>query len=176
MQSIVDIVEEFNGALTIEGAKKYSIAQTVNRGKDKLPALIDREGKAEYIGIDDRNAISWYHKANSMRSRLVASQGYGRSAGSQVNTYEMSMIVFVNRKLFSKYPDEVVQLIQVLTPETINKSIRISFNTTILNDQQVYSQEYLSDTYRLGPEHNLLQINYTLEATLKKKCLNTCSD
>lgn len=175
MRSIADIVKDINEAINIDEAKKFGLAQTYLRAKEKLPGTVTRDGKTEYVGFDDKYKISWYHKVNSLTTRVQANSGFGRTAGKQINSFAMSMIVFLNRKRLNKYADEIVALIQALTPETIKQSIRISFNTTILNDQQVYAQEYVSETYRLGPEHNLFQINYTLEVDLNKDCFNTCS-
>ncbi len=92
----------------------------------------------------------------------------------------MSSIVFLNRRKVNLYADELFTVIQSQFPQSVvlepYASITISFNNVILNDMQVYAQEYLSDTYRLTAEHNLFQINYTVEAAFSKDCFNTCPE
>lgn len=181
MRSIHDIVLTINESLQLGAhVSLFGIATSVIDGNDeKLPAVLKRDGEADYVGIDDRDSIRLYHKVNSVSCSLKASEGYGRSAGAQVNTYAMVMIVFLNRKRRDLYADELFAIIQSQFPEKINlppyASINIRFNSAILNDQQVYSQEYSSERFQLGPEHNLFQIQYSVEATFLKGCFNTDS-
>ena len=175
MPSIADIVEIINDHIDVEGAKKYGLAQTLVREKDRLPALVKMDGSTEYVGIDDKNKVSWYHKVNSLTKRQIPAQGYGRKPAGKASVFAMSMIVFINRKRINKYADEVVEIIEDKTPDIINQSIRITYNSVNLNDLQVYSQEYLASTYRLAPEHSLFQINYTVEVS-SRGCFNTCLD
>lgn len=179
MHSVHDIVNELNKTLNLPGDSDiHGIGQTVLRKNDKLPAIIKRNGEAVYVGIDDQFSIRIYHKVNSMDT-VYKTKGYGDSAGSITNTYLLSLVVFMNRKKIGQYADELVTLIQSQFPDTLKlepyQSINIFFNSVILNDVQVYNQEYTTEEYRLAPEHNLFLINYKLEASFKKECFITCS-
>lgn len=180
MHSVHDIVCELNKSLDLPGnGDIHGLGQTVLRKNDKLPAIVKRSGEAVYVGIDDNYSIRLYHKINAMATRIVPKTGVGRSPGSIANSYSMLMIVFMNRRKVNLFADELVLLIQSQFPDSLTlepyQSINIFFNSVILNDVQVYTQEYTTEEYRLAPEHNLFQINYTLEATFKKDCFITCS-
>jgi hypothetical protein len=180
MHSIHDIVGKINESLDLPQADIHCIAQTVLRKDEKLPAVIGKKGEGLYVGFDDKKGIILYHKLNAVTTSIKVKSGYGDSAGAIANSYAMSMIVFLNRKKVNLYADELFTTIQSQFPQNVTltpyNTITISFNNVILNDLQVYAQEYLSETYRLTPEHNLFQINYTVETTFSKDCFNTCPE
>lgn len=176
MRSIHDIVDLINTQLVLpEHSKTHGIGQTVLRGDDKLPAIVKQNGEAEYVGIDDRFSVRVYHKLNSVNIRRTA--GYGTSIPI-VNSYSLSMIIFSNRKLSKLFSDELLTLIQSQVPDSLGlkpyAQIVIALNSANLNDLQVYNQEYATKDYRLGPQNNLFQLNYTVEASFTKGCFNTC--
>lgn len=174
MPSIHNIVAQLN--TTISGifpeVKTYGIAQSARRDEEVLPYYNE-----QYIGIDDTYKMQVYHKLNSMTSTIRPANGYGDSQGVQVNTYGMSMIVFINKILER---DEVVLLIQSNFPETLTssfyRSVRLTFNNAILNSANVYQQEYQTDKYRLFGGQYLIQINYSLETVFKKGCFIKCPE
>lgn len=176
MRSIHDIVELINAKLSLpERAIVHGIGQSVMRKDDKLPAVVKQNGEAEYVGIDDKYSVRIYHKLNSVNVRRT--QGYGTSIPI-VNSYSLSMIVFSNRKLSNLFSDELLTLIQSQMPDSLilkpYDQITVALNSANLNDLQVYNQEYSTKDYRLAPEHNLFQLNYTTEASFTKGCFNTC--
>lgn len=179
MPSVHDIVDKLNESLALQGGSDiYGIGQSAVRGKDRLPGVVNKKnGEIIYVGIDDKKPIRLYHKLNSITLRSDPRKGYGNST-PVTNIYSLSMVVFNNRKKTKQYPDELSSLIQTQFPETVKiepyQSINIFFNSVILNDLQVWQQEY-SEDFRLPPEHNLFRIDYTVEATFLKGCFITCS-
>lgn len=174
MRSIRDIVGFINSQVAelLPGIKTYGVAKLTKRDKETLPA----EGET-YIGIDDTYKAQVYHKINGL---TIARQAAG--FGDQVKklyTYQMSMILFLNR--IQTEPEDIVAMIDNRTTQQIKtdytQRVTINFLSAILNDEQVYSQEYKnSDTYRLGVGQRLLQINYTLEALYKPGCFDVCPE
>jgi hypothetical protein len=177
MHSVHDIVDTVNKALApkLPPGKVYGIAQTVVRGDERFPAVISRTGEGLYCGIDDRDPVSLYHKLGTVTT--VMAPGRGREFDIQ-NSYAMAMYVFLNRRLVNKFADELLLSIQAAMPRTVAldpySSVFIRFNGVILNDFLVYGSEYLSGTFRLAPEHSLFQVNYTVDATFQKNCINNC--
>lgn len=177
MRSIHDIVKAINEAIPIEGASLFGIAQPANRDGQIIPADMATN---QYVGIDDTFPVRVYHKNNAMTSTLRQGSGFGDGTGDQVNVYQMSMIVFNNRRLTKIQPDSLVLLMQVNTPRSVEseyfKSIRITYVNANLNSSQIWSQEYGTTLYRLGLEQDLIQINYTVEATFRQGCFAKCLD
>lgn len=135
-----------------------------------MPAINEK-----HVGIDDKHSVIAWHKLSTITSRLK--DGTGR-VYDQVNTYNNSMVVFVNRKGCSLYPDELLLHIQANMPDGVvmdpYTSVRIMITNTILDSQTVYAQEYEDSDYRLKEEQYLFRINYTVETTFKKGCFKTC--
>lgn len=174
MRSIRDMVGYINGQIgtILPDLKAYGIAKLTKRGTETLPA----EGEL-YIGIDDINKSQVYHKINGI---TIARQpnGFG-DAVKKLYTYQMSMILFLNKVKFAA--EDIIAIMDTNIPQQIKtdymQRVTINFLSAILNDEQVYTQEYKnSNTYRLGPDQRLIQVNYTLEALYKPGCFDVCPE
>jgi len=174
MRSIVDIVKFINSRLCniIPGIKLYNIAQIVSREDHTIPADGDNS-----TAFDDTHPAQIYHKITGM-TMTQQTTGYGDS-NNLLYTYQMSMIVFFNKQ--SIRPEDFPIIVQANIPQRFNtdntQSVNIKFLSAILNDQQVFAQEYRNATaYRLGVNHRLFQINYTLEVVYKPGCFEKCPE
>lgn len=173
MHLIRDIVKEINCKLEkvfAGGFIAYGVAQNLPRGEDLLPTINEK-----YVGLDDIHAMSLYHKINSIGITQRAGT-YGDDEGFNVNTYQMSMIVFNNQKRTNMNADELALLIQTAFPKRINSEVKNLMTGVILNSQTVYGQEYKSNTYRLGELQSLFQINYQTEVLFRTDCLDLCPE
>lgn len=179
MPSVHDIVDKINASLDLPGGSDINgIAQSAYRKPDRFPGVVKKGGEIRYVGIDDKYSVLLYHKLNSVSVKTDPRRGFGNSTGPINNSYSISLVVYNNRKKTKQFADELSSLIQSQFPDTVKlepyQSINIFFNSVILNDLQVWQQEY-SIEYQLPPDHNLFQINYTVEATFLKGCFITCS-
>lgn len=182
---ISKIIDSINEDLKkfFEEAKIFGLAQSIIRKQgaeiELIPALVNYGGEAIYVGFDDVYPLMIYHKMNSMISSLSdKNRGYGDAGADQVNTYQNSMIVYMDRKKLKKLPDEIYMKIQGGFPERLKidpfKTVTIKFSNVILNSQQVFASEYQGNSYSLSPEKNLFAINYTIESTFSKGCFDNC--
>jgi hypothetical protein len=173
------IVNKINEHINIfEGMKLYGIAQSVRRGDQVMPAIIDTNGEAYYIGIDDIVPIQVYHKMGSVNVQLTG-QGRGDSPGDIKNIYSNTMVVYMNQKRLRKSVDEVFLYLQANFPDRLqykNFVINVRINSVILITQAVLNSEYENPTWSPGPEHNLFAINYTIESTFEKSCFENCPE
>jgi hypothetical protein len=181
MRSIHDIVDLINAEFTFKDSVIYCIAQTVartnERGEDeKVPFMPQKGNNGVYVGIDDKYGIILYHKLVNLTSRTDPKRGMGREP-FYVNTYSLSMIVFLNRKRVTLFSDELFNSIQDQFPAQLRlqpyAGINLSINSVILNDTEVWAREYSSE-YRLTAEENLIQVNYTVEVAFLKGCFVNC--
>lgn len=177
MRSIRDIVQNINDALcgVFKGAQVYGIARTAIREDGLIPVIQEK-----YIGIDDNFALQVYHKINGITISTRPGSGVGRDPGHNVNTFQMSMIVYSSEKRTKLAADQIALIIQSVVPKIISSdfflSIRTQLTSVILNSQQVYAQEYKSDTFRLDEYQSLTQINYTVEIAFKTGCFDICPE
>jgi hypothetical protein len=114
-----------------------------------------------------------------MTSAIKAGTGIGRSLGDLANTYQLSMVVFLDRSKSSMYPDEFLLFAQANFPERLSlepyKTVVPTFVSAALDSMQVYKQEYVaSDTYRLKEDQFFFKINYSIETTFSKGCFKRC--
>lgn len=176
MHSVRDIVTQLNSSLTWlpSGSEANGIAELLLREDATIPVINDR-----YIGIDDIYPVRIYHRLNSMNSTIKPGTGMGRVVGDQVNTYQLSMVVFLDKPKANMYPDEFLLFLQGNFPERLTmepyKSIVTLFGSAVFDSQLVYRQEYVaSDTYRLKEDQFFFKINYSIETTFSKGCFKTC--
>jgi hypothetical protein len=176
MHSIRDIVAELNKTLAWlpTGSESNGIAELLLREDVTIPVINER-----YVGIDDIYPIRIYHRLNSMTSAIKAGTGIGRSLGDLANTYQLSMVVFLDRSKSSMYPDEFLLFAQANFPERLSlepyKTVVPTFVSAALDSMQVYKQEYVaSDTYRLKEDQFFFKINYSIETTFSKGCFKRC--
>jgi len=176
MHSIRDIVLELNSSLTWlpAGSEANGIAELLLRDDATIPVINEK-----YVGIDDVYPVRIYHRLNSMSSAIKAKTGYGRESGDHVNTYQLSMVVFIDRRKSRMYPDEFLLVLQANFPERLllepYSSIVTNFGSAVFDSQLVYRQEYVaSETYRLKEDQFFFKINYSIETTFSKGCFKKC--
>jgi len=172
MRSIVDIVAFINSRLcnVIPGMKLYNIAQIVSREAATVPVVDEKDA-----AFDDTHPAQIYHKINGLTMATTAT-GFGRD-NNLLYTYQMSMIVFLNKRHIR--PEDFPIIAQGNIPQRFTtentQSVSIKFLSAILNDQQVFAQEYRSP-FRLGTNQRLFQINYSLEVVYKPGCFEKCPE
>jgi hypothetical protein len=176
MHSVRDIVKEINKSLSWlpSGSEINGLAELLLRDDVTIPVINER-----YVGIDDVYPVRIYHRLNSLTSGIKAGTGSGRSVGDNVNTYQLSMVVFLDRPKSQMYPDEFLLVAQASTPERViiepYKSVVINFAGAALDSLSVYRQEYIaSETYRLKEDQFFFKINYSIETTFSKGCFKSC--
>lgn len=176
MHSVRDIVQALNSSLTWlpAGSEANGVAELLLREDVTIPVI-----NGEYVGIDDLYPVRIYHRLNSLNSSVKAGTGVGRSVGDSVNTYQLSMVVFLDQPKANMYPDEFLLFAQAHTPERITvepyKSVIITFGSAAFDSLSVYRQEYVaSDTYRLKEDQFFFKINYSIETTFSKGCFKKC--
>lgn len=172
LHSIVDWINESLTGI-IPGAKLYGIARTAAKDEKLLP--VTEKGDWIYAGIDDTYKFQSYHKHLTISSANVPNSGYGDNLSSLSNTYGMALIVFIDEKKTGIKADELYTIIQASITGILKiegyKSVRVSVTNAILNDGQVWTQEYGNTPLRLTISQRLIQIGYSVVTTLDKNCI-----
>lgn len=155
----------------VSGIKVYGIGKTASNPDGKIQPYIN----GQYIGIDDTYPAMLYHKDQSVSSTTVSGSGYGDDERSLQNTNAMAMIIYFNEKKCGLTADTLYTFIQsaitgVLKAEGY-KSIRVNVLSAILNDAQVWRQEYGNTPYQLSDAQRLIQINYNAVFVFDKSCI-----
>jgi hypothetical protein len=169
--------------------KIIAIAQSMpRRESDKnlelFPSFVDEDGEGQYIGPDDEFDFIGYHRVNTIGvGKAVLNKGFGDGKGYDANSIKMSYVVFAQRDRLKLTNDELALYIQVHFPEALEKALmekcqlkvcNINITDIILNDLQVFNEEFQGIEFFLKPEQYLLKVNYTIESAFSKKCFTTC--
>ena len=194
LKKIVDFINtELSNSLLntrrFQDKKIIGIAQAMPR-KEKndiqlLPSYVDNNGEGQYVGVDDDYSLIIYHKVNSVTVGKTASGGrYGDGTGYDAHVAKMSMVVFGRRDRLELTNDELAIYLQANVPDAVDapllkalqfKVANININDIVLNDLQVFQEEYQGFTYFLKPEQFLFKLNYSIESAFLKKCFANCS-
>lgn len=173
MLSVNDTVTWANERIQplIPGLKTYGIAKTAAKGDNIAPYTA-----GGYVGIDDTFTSQLYHKYNGITSAVVAGTGYGDDPASLQNTNSMSMFVVFNEEKCGFTADQLYTYIQAsITGDLKSKgmrSARVSVVNAILNDGQVWAQEYGATPFKLKDSQRLIQINYSIVLVFDQSCIS----
>lgn len=172
MPLVNDMVSWINDRVCtiIPGIKAYGIAKSAIREGKQLPYTGEK-----YVGIDDTFISQVYHKQLTLNTLSVPNSGYGDNEFSIQNTHGMAMILYYDESK-SGPPDQIYSFIQssitgVLKAEGY-KSIRVNVSSAILNDGQVWAQEYGQTPLKLMGPQRLIQVNYSIVAVFDKDCIS----
>jgi hypothetical protein len=173
MLSILDITGFVNSKVEkiMPGLKPYGIAKTAIKG-DGLAPYTDEK----YIGIDDTFKAQAYHKQLTINSATIANSGYGDDEADLQNTFGMALIIYFNEEKCGFSADKLYTFIQSAITGRLKskgfKSVRVSVSSAILNDAQVWAQEYGATQYKLAGPQRLIQVNYTIVMVYDKECIS----
>lgn len=178
-------IDEINKRLTalfdeVAGVKIYGAAQTMTRtqGQERIvyPALVDFTGEGIYIGVDNDAPLIIYHKINSISTAIKPKEAYGDDPGAIANTYNNTLIVYIDRERMKMSPEELFMYIQAHFPNPFKIppfDITVRITNVILNSLQVWASEYQKD-FELPPSTSMFAVNYTIESSFKKGCFDKC--
>lgn len=132
----------------------------------------------QYAGFDDKFSLCGYHKALRTSSRRKPNSGYGDAADDVILTHEMVLVLFANTDEIGMTADQMDLMLRFVFPDTLKqhdlpkyfKAIGFNVNSTTLNNEQVFREEFQNVDFFLGPEHALIKVAYTVDSVLDKKC------
>jgi hypothetical protein len=156
-----------------------SIRLDSRKPKSKIvPGVYRSPNDVTYAGFDDNYSFCSYHRLNMMNARRLPG-GYGDEAGRIVLVHNMSLVICANIDDVQKTADEIALRIQFGFPDRLKPEqfpepgfygISFNVNSVNCNAETVFSEEFKNADFFLGPEHALLKCQYTIEATMNKRC------
>lgn len=177
MLSINDIVKWANEKVSplLPGLKPYGVAKSALKSTANGDVIMPYIEPGTYIGIDDTFKAQAYHKINGISSASVAGTGYGDSEPSLQNTHSMSMFVYFNEEKCGFSADQLYTYIQASITGDLKSdgkvSARVSVSNAILNDGNVWAQEYGATAFKLKGSQRLIQINYSIITVFDQNCI-----
>ncbi len=172
-----------------DNKKIICIAQSLPRRNgdniELVPSYVNEKGEAQYVGPEDDYDLIFYHRINGITVGKAGNfKGYGDDRQVDANIARISMVVFGRRDKLKLTNDELAIHIQANIPEAATKDLlgqlqffagNINITDIILNDLQVFNEEFQGFTFFLKPEQFLFKVNYTIESAFLKKCFKKCN-
>lgn len=191
--TIVDFINEqlkenlFNCDL-YNNQKIVALAQGLPRTNGEkieiVPSYIDHEGEATYVGPDDDYDLMIYHRLTALTVGKATLKTYGDNKPMDANIARISLVVFARRDQLHVSNDELAISIQAACPQAATKALlqqlqfkaaNINISEIVLNDLQVFQEEFQNVQFFLKPEQYLFKVNYTIESAFLKECFtNNC--
>lgn len=187
--SIVNIIENLNLEISkpfaqIPGAVVYGLTELVpGVSKDNvnyvIPGVVSKSGEVKYVGYDDKSPLIIYHRLSSASQTERIGSSYGDDRTDLITTFSIALYVYADRKTLCVDQSGLLELIQASLPDILlisgYKSIILRVQTINFNTQSILRSEYQGTTAKLSPNKVLIQINYQIETTLRRKCAARCA-
>ena len=169
---------------TLRGLQKAAYYGVATNGVGEMdgirviaPYVFDSDGEGVFVGPDDSFDFILYHRALSM-STVSKGGAFGDGTKEVRMTSNMSMIVYYNEKAVCLSPDDIFMVMasKISIPPTMGDVMGISINlgSVSFNKEDIFASEYKAVPYNLSAEQQIFRIDYTLEGTFRKDCLNIC--
>jgi len=165
---IYQIVDKINTALEEAfsiPSQIHGIAEPILIKDDEevfIPTIIDKDGECSDVFVDDDFKVGLYHKLNSKNYTLSQNKGYGDDP-KVIVVADMSMLVW--GFLAAAKAEDVQEFIFAKSPREMR------FNSVNFDRKQVFSGEFQNVDFFLPPEVFLFKINYKVQYTAVKSCL-----
>lgn len=171
--------------MRIEGVAYTAIEKNSDSKDRKFPVIYKGGEDYDEIVINDAYDLIIYHKPQSVNGRQDGKSGaYGNSRGDITSITKVALVVWGKKDVLNLSPDELGLQIQIAFPDRIIgndlknlnfKSVLVTVNDINLSEESVFSNEYKNVDYFIKPNYCLIQVNYSVECTFTKKCLqNNC--
>lgn len=170
--------ERFQKGVYYGLSKSVLIKDENSEGNNRLIPMIYVNGEKR-VSVDDSFPLNLYHRCISLSQVIAPIQvQFGDGYDTIVETAIMAAIVFGDSEIINLCQEDLASIITSAFPSTMTISdiSKVIVRTTTVNNDSfsVYNQEYKSTEYPLNPEDYYFSINYTVETTFDKSCVDKC--
>ena len=175
-----------------EKVKCYGISEAIidaiikNEDVEKtrrFPAMVDNNGEATMIDVDDSYQIIIYHKLESIANNILPKQAFGDSQGELQEVANMAIMVIAFRDKIRKPAYWLEAALKDGIPQNMKmsddsgKQIQLSFikigNSSF--DKLALLQREFSEVELNYPNLIVFETKYRIESTYKQGCfINNC--
>ena len=138
----------------------------------------------KYVGPDDDYALMLYHRVINISVRKAnISKTYGDDKTFDSHICRMCLIVFGKAGELKIGGDDLAIYMHAAMPDAATKDMlqdmgfnacNINLQEIIINDMQVFQEEFANVPFFLKPDQFMFKMNYTIESAFLKRCFNKC--
>jgi hypothetical protein len=177
-QVITEIDNAILAAVTIAPNKAFGLAEFYFDGDKRYPG-INNKGEVTNCLLDDRYKLSWYHRSESSRIKVIENN-YGDKLDKVEETTPVSLVIYAERIQTSQtIKDIFVSAIPSVLSKLVCESIDV-FDTTFeiveteMNSFLVFKEECSAPDVRVGLNHALIAVRYEIKQTYRRGCTVIC--
>lgn len=165
------------------------IAEPIPRDNGKegiewIPCVIDNEGEATYVGLDDVFEIQIYHRCFE-EIYINGKAQYGDANLNDKGKANMSLVIIGNREKLrtnaNTLNDIIIPLLTSKTVKIPNQSGSIIVRASVVHSKtnfksfEIFSRDFKGVEYFLKPETIFMEMVYTIESEFNRSCFNICN-
>jgi hypothetical protein len=142
-----------------------------------LPITYDALGNEIDVSVDDTYPFGIYHRCLNMSQSPSLAESFGDGYAMRESS-TMVAVVFAKNNIMLMCQEDLASIVASQFPAqlTISDINNVLVRVTGINNDSyaVYQNEYKSTDYPLNPEDHYFSINYIIEATYTKECVDKC--
>jgi hypothetical protein len=157
----------------IEGIAR-SVGRLVDNKVEVFPVVLSDSFELNDISIDDTYPLIVYHKLlNNAYQQKDNDRNY-------ICKTDVKMVVYGKINKLNLTSEQLEAVIAMNFPTILDKdgtavdSIFIRLNSSEMDGQKVFNEEYSNIDYRLCENDILLSFRYSIETNFRKGCFNIC--
>jgi hypothetical protein len=187
--NLKDIIESIDEALklklvasNLQPTHAFGLASRYYEKDKYFPGVILENGEITNCFLDDAFAVSWYHR-NEKGTYNTIENNYGNDLNKVEEENEISLVIFANTKNIKLSTETLKDLFTNSLPSVLSKlrcesldifDCRIELQSHELDSNLVFKAECNNDNVRVGVEHGLILIRYTIKSTYRRGCTVIC--
>ena len=162
--------------------KAFGLASRYYEKEKYFPGVITDSGEITNCFLDDNYSVSWYHR-NQKGTYTTIESNYGNNLDKVEEDNDISLVIFTNTKKIKLSTEILKDIFTNSLPSVLTKSqcesldlfdCRIELQSHELDSNLVFKNESNNDNVRVGVEHGLILIRYSIKTTYRRGCTVIC--
>jgi hypothetical protein len=147
-----------------------------------FPGIVSKSGEITNCFLQDQYALSWYHR-NAVGTYDVLENNFGNKLDKVEETNPINVVIFADTKRIKVSLETLKDIFISAIPSVLSKAecesaeifgCQIELTAHELDSQLVVREETNQDNVRVGLNHGLILIRYSLKSTYRRGCTVIC--
>lgn len=169
-------------ASNLQPKKAFGLASRYYENDKFFPGVVSKSGEITNCFLDDNYAVSWYHR-NQKGVYDNIENNFGNRQDKVQETNEISLVIYTNTDKIKLSTETLKDVFISAVPSVLSKSVCESidiFSCEIapiaheLDSFLVFKEESNNDNVRVGVQHGLILIRYSIKSTYRRGCTVIC--
>lgn len=181
--SIIDthLVSAITGN-NLEPKKPFGLATRYYENGNFFPGVVSDSGEITNCFLQDQYGVSWYHR-NNTGTYVTLENNFGNKLDKVEESNAINLVIFADSKKIKVSFETLKDIFISSLPSVLSKAecesseifgCQIELNAHELDSQLVVREETNQDNVRVGLNHGLILVRYTIKSTYRRGCTVIC--